>query len=182
MAGFWGEIQYYLSLEAFGKLTPVQYSTVRTCYDSLLEEFLSEAGQEAVDAFPGDLPQVGVSRAGVCAVEDTCCVHHQQHVLQGLWDGLQLGTNMCHVFATMSPKAHFHIVFVFKNSQKKKNLFYNNLPNCQNITNGKHHSSPSLRYTDLKALQQVTSNAQVGLRPCCWRSSALSQLRHRARC
>ena len=64
---------------------------VSTSYDGLLEELLSQVGQEAYYALPGDLPQVRVAGPRVGAVEDPCRVHHQQHVLQGLWDGLQLG-------------------------------------------------------------------------------------------
>ena len=66
---------------------------VSTSYDGLLEELLSQVGQEAYYALPGDLPQVRVAGPRVGAVEDPCRVHHQQHVLQGLWDGLQLGRN-----------------------------------------------------------------------------------------
>jgi hypothetical protein len=67
------------------------WARASTSYDGLLEELLSQVGQEADYALPGDLPQVRVAGAGVRAVEDPCCVHHQQHVLQGLRDGLQLG-------------------------------------------------------------------------------------------
>lgn len=63
-----------------------------TCYDSLFEELLSHVRQEADDSFPGYFPQVRESCPGVCAVEDPCCVHHQQHVLQRLRDRLQLQT------------------------------------------------------------------------------------------
>ena len=62
-----------------------------TWYDGLFEELFSEVGQEAVDALPGDLPEVGVAGSGVGAVEDAGCVHHKQHVLQGLCYCLQLG-------------------------------------------------------------------------------------------
>lgn len=46
--------------------------------------------QEADDSFPGDFPEVRVSRLGVGAVKDPSCVHDQQHVLQRLRDGFEL--------------------------------------------------------------------------------------------
>lgn len=63
---------------------------ISTWYDRLLEELLPQVGEEADDALPGDLPQVGESRAGVGAVKDPGRVHDQQHVLQRLGDRLQL--------------------------------------------------------------------------------------------
>ncbi len=67
-----------------------------TWNDSLFEELLLQTGQETVNSLPGDFPQIWVACTGVCAVKDPCCVHHQQHVLQRLRDGLQLCTKVTH--------------------------------------------------------------------------------------
>ncbi len=67
-----------------------------TWNDSLFEELLLQTGQETVNSLPGDFPQIRVACTGVCAVKDPCCVHHQQHVLQRLRDGLQLCTKVTH--------------------------------------------------------------------------------------
>ena len=53
-----------------------------------LEELILEVWQEGGDAVPGEPPQLGVLVPA--HVEDPCRVHHQQHVLQRLRNGLRL--------------------------------------------------------------------------------------------